>query len=97
MTFAAARANNVKQVEKGVYEDNVDAAGGEVKKGCEEFVIPLPTDPKETLTHIAVKHGNTHLVKWLDLHCKLICAFGVYRLLVILLQVPNRTNATHRV
>src|ERR1700734_879804 len=61
-TFAAARVGDAKQVKKGVYEDNVDAAGGEVKKGCEEFVTTPPTDPTETLMHIAVKNGDADLV-----------------------------------
>ncbi|KIM87213.1 hypothetical protein PILCRDRAFT_86249 [Piloderma croceum F 1598] len=67
-TFAAARAGDAKRVKKGVYEDNVDAAGGEVKKGCEEFVTTPPADPKDTLMHIAVKNGDADLVEWLDAH-----------------------------
>ena len=74
-TFAAARRGDAKQVKKGVYEDNVDAAGGEVKKGCEEFVTTPPADPKETLMHIAAKNGDADLVEWLDAHSKLIYSF----------------------
>jgi hypothetical protein len=74
-TFAAARAGDAKGVKKGVYEDNVDAAGGEIKKGCDEFVTTPPADPKDTLMHIAVKNGDVELVAWLDLHSKSICTF----------------------
>jgi hypothetical protein len=83
-TFAAARAGDAKRVKKGVYEDNVDAAGGEVKKGCEEFVTIPPTDPKETLMHIAVKNGDADLVEWLDAHSQLICIFWSLLLIPIL-------------
>lgn len=74
-TFAAAHAGDAKQVKKGVYEDNVDAAGGEVKKGCEEFITTPPADPKETLMHIAVKNGDVELVEWLDSHSMSISSF----------------------
>lgn len=67
-TFAAARAGDAAKVKKGVWEDNVDAAGGEVRKGCEGFVTTAPADPKETLMHIAVKNGDADLVQWLDAH-----------------------------
>lgn len=67
-TFAAARAGDAEKVKSGVYEDNVDAAGGEIKKGCEEFVTVPPVDRKETLMHIAVKNGDADLVEWLDNH-----------------------------
>ena len=66
--FAAARRNDTEAVKKGVWEDAVDAAGGEARKGSEDLVKNPPTDPKETLMHIAAKHGNLELVKWLDSH-----------------------------
>lgn len=71
-TFTAARAGDSEKVKKGVWEDNVDATGGEVKKGSEEFVTAAPADPKETLLHIAVKNGDGELVEWLDSHSKMI-------------------------
>ena len=95
-TFAAARVGDAKQVKKGVYEDNVDAAGGEVKKGCEEFVTTPPADPKETLMHIAVKNGDADLVEWLDAHSKLICTFWCLLLIATLVQAPNQTNVTRK-
>ncbi|GLB34821.1 putative ATP-dependent protein binding [Lyophyllum shimeji] len=66
--FAAARAGDAKMVEKGVWEENVDAAGGEVKDGCQDFVDIPPNDPLETLLHIAARLGNRDLVQWLDGH-----------------------------
>lgn len=69
-TFAAARAGNAVQVKKGVWEDEVDPAGGEVKVGCENYVRVQPQDPKETLLHIAAQKGDADLVEWLDAHSK---------------------------
>jgi hypothetical protein len=46
----------------------VDAAGGEVIIGCEEFVQVPPKDSKETLLHIASRRGDINLVQWLDDH-----------------------------
>jgi hypothetical protein len=82
-TFAAARAGDAAKVKKGVWEDNVDAAGGEVKKGCEGFVTKAPTDPKETLMHIAVKNGDADLVQWLDAHSTLDRSLPKIRWLII--------------
>lgn len=60
-------------MKKGIWEDNVDAAGGEVKIGSEEFFNPedLPKDSHETLLHIAASKGNKELVEWLVNHSKL--------------------------
>lgn len=80
--FAAARTGNAEKVKKGVWEDSVDAAGGEVKKGCEVLVATPPNDPKETLMHIAVKHGDADLVEWLEAH-------SGYRLLSIVRTVTD--------
>ena len=55
-------------MKKGVWEDEVDAAGGEIKKGCESFVESPPKDLRETLSHIAAAKGDVDLVKWLDTH-----------------------------
>ncbi|KAF7363616.1 hypothetical protein MSAN_01018700 [Mycena sanguinolenta] len=66
--FAAARAGKQDEVKKGVWEDDVDAAGGEVKAGCDAFVKMAPKDPQETLLHIAARNGDKELVKWLDAH-----------------------------
>lgn len=78
--FAAARAGYTEKVKKGVWEDNVDAAGGEIRTGCEEFVPVSPKDPRETLIHIAAKSGNMDLVEWLDTHsevypCPVFCSY----------------------
>ena len=66
--FAAARAGDAERVKKGVWEDEVDANGGEVKLGAEEFINCQPKDPRETLLHIAAKQGNVDLLRWLDAH-----------------------------
>ncbi len=39
-------------------EDDVDAAGGEIKRDCEKFVSQKPRDPQETLLHIAALKGD---------------------------------------
>lgn len=66
--FAAAREGDSAKVKKGIWEDAVDAAGGEVKHGGAEFVGVHPRDSKETLLHIASASGDFELVKWLDCH-----------------------------
>jgi len=66
--FAAARAGDASKVKKGVWEDEVDPAGGEIKMGCENYVAVQPEDPMETLLHIAARSGDADLVKWLDAH-----------------------------
>ncbi|VDC06627.1 unnamed protein product [Peniophora sp. CBMAI 1063] len=66
--FEAARKGDAAAVKKGVYEDDVDAAGGEVKLGHDEFVKTMPKDRKETLLHIAAKRGDADLVEWLCSH-----------------------------
>lgn len=57
-------------MKKGVWEDAVDAAGGEVTTGGAQFVQAPPSDPQETLLHIAARNGDHALVKWLDEHSK---------------------------
>ncbi|KAF8969839.1 hypothetical protein BDZ97DRAFT_1914962 [Flammula alnicola] len=66
--FAAARRGESEKVKKGVWENAVDAAGGEIKSGCSTFVKNKPQDLQETLLHIATKNGDLDLVKWLDSH-----------------------------
>ena len=66
--FAAARSGDFPKVKRGIWEDDVDAAGGEIKKGSEEFVSKVPTDPSETLMHIAASKGDADFVQWLDDH-----------------------------
>ena len=57
-----------ESVKKGIWESAVDAAGGEIQHGHEEYVKMQPTDPKETLLHLAVRAGDKELVEWLDTH-----------------------------
>ncbi|KIY72080.1 DnaJ-domain-containing protein [Cylindrobasidium torrendii FP15055 ss-10] len=66
--FAAARAGKVDQVKKGIWEDQVDATGGEILLGCDEYVATRPKDPKETLLHIASQKGDVDMVEWLQTH-----------------------------
>ncbi|KAI0699695.1 hypothetical protein BC835DRAFT_524043 [Cytidiella melzeri] len=66
--FAAARSGDAEAVKRGVWQDAVDAAGGEAKNGCESWVNPPPHDPHETLTHIAASRGDSNLLEWLDTH-----------------------------
>ncbi|EGN93280.1 hypothetical protein SERLA73DRAFT_189828 [Serpula lacrymans var. lacrymans S7.3] len=66
--FTAARSKDTEKVKKGVWEDNVDPSGGEIKAGCEEFVHVHPKDPQETLLHIAAFNGDADMVEWLDAH-----------------------------
>lgn len=97
-TFAAARAGDAAKVKKGVYEENVDAAGGEIKKGCEDFVAHTPKDPNETMLHIAVKNDDVELAKWLDAHSKSTDNSRDRSLPTkTSLQARNRTNGTLQV
>ena len=68
--FTAARAGDAQKVKKGVYEDHVDAAGGEIKRGCDAFVKAPPKNRSETLSHIAAERGDSALFEWLDTHGK---------------------------
>ncbi|TDL21575.1 hypothetical protein BD410DRAFT_789696 [Rickenella mellea] len=66
--FAAARRGDAEKVKNGVWEDSVDAAGGELKPGCEAFLKQAPKDGAQTLLHIAAYNGDEVLVEWLDKH-----------------------------
>ncbi|KAF8350567.1 hypothetical protein F5887DRAFT_1126209 [Amanita rubescens] len=66
--FQAAREKKSAKVKDGIDEFSVDANGGEVRTGCEEFVKIFPDDPRETLSHIATKNGDADLVEYLDRH-----------------------------
>ncbi len=68
--FAAARKGDAATVRKGVWEQNVDAAGGEVLKGSEVSVKSRPADPKETLMHIAARNGDLELLECLGKYSK---------------------------
>ena len=50
----------------------MDAAGGEVKRGGEEFMKETPQDHQETLMHIAARNGDADLVEWLDTHSEFL-------------------------
>lgn len=68
--FAAARRNDAAAVKKGVYEDDVDATGGEFRKNSDlgGFAKNHPRDAKETLLHIAASNGDLDLIEWLGSH-----------------------------
>jgi ankyrin repeat protein len=64
--FAAARRGDTEQVKKCIWEDNVEADGGEIRPGCETFVKQKPNDASETLLHISASLGNVELVEYLE-------------------------------
>lgn len=66
--FTNARKGDSEAVKRGIWEDCVDAAGGEIldAEGLEGFA--QPADPKETLLHIAARLGDEILVEWLVDH-----------------------------
>ena len=66
--FAAARSGDAFAVKKGIWEDSVDASGGEVRKGSEAFVRSMPKDNLETLAHITARGEGVDLLEWLDTH-----------------------------
>lgn len=94
--FEAARRKDAAAVKKGVYEDNVDASGGEIRKGAESFAKSTPVDPKETLLHIAAKHGDIDLVRWLDSHGMSAWSIYLHFAHFCSSQVPSLTNATEK-
>lgn len=92
--FAAARLGDAATVKKGVWEDEVDAAGGEVKVGCHDFVKSPPKDSQEALLHIAARNGDSELVEWLDAHSQFVISQTILVILPVLVQVLIRKNAT---
>jgi len=66
--FVAARNGDVDKVKKGIWEDMVDAAGGEMSNGCASLVHEETQDKLETLMHIIAKQGNKELLEWLGSH-----------------------------
>lgn len=66
--FAAARNGDADAVKKGVWEQDVDPSGGEIKPGCDHLVRQKPKDTKETLLHIASRFGDKDLLEWLASH-----------------------------
>ena len=63
--FVAARKGDKKAVRKAIWEEGVSASDT-------EFLFTVPKiqhpDPKETLLHIAVDHGQSDLAEWLLNH-----------------------------
>jgi len=66
--FAAARSGETEVVKKGVWEQDIDPSGGEIRSGCDHLVRQKPADPHETLLHIAARRGDKDLVEWLGSH-----------------------------
>ena len=66
--FAAARNGDADAVKKGIWEQDVDPSGGEIKPGCDHLVRQKPKDTKETLLHIAARLDNKDLLEWLASH-----------------------------
>lgn len=81
--FAAARKGDADTVKKGVWEQDVDPSGGEIKSDCDHLVRQKPTDPQETLLHIAARLGNKDLLEWLGSHS--VLSFPVAYLLRLLI------------
>ena len=65
--FEMARVGDVESVKKGVWEQNVDAAGPECLVGMEDDpTCPGHThDKRETLLHIFARRGDLDTLKWL--------------------------------
>lgn len=69
--FRSARNGDSAAVRKGVWEESIDAAGGEPLPGMEDDINFLSqkhegkVDPKETLLHIFARRGDALMVEWL--------------------------------
>ena len=66
--FTNARKGDSEAVKKGIWEDCVDASGGEILDTEELEGFAQPADSKETLLHIAAGLGDNALVEWLVDH-----------------------------
>lgn len=66
--FTNARKGDSEGVKRGIWEDCVDASGGEIFDTEELEGFAPPVDPKETLLHIAARLGDNVLVEWLVDH-----------------------------
>ena len=66
--FTNARKGDPEAVKKGIWEDCVDAAGGEILDNERLEGLVQPSDPKETLMHIAARLGDEVLIEWLIDH-----------------------------
>ena len=86
--FTAARNGDADAVKKGVWEQDVDPSGGEIKPGCEHLVRQKPTDPQETLLHISARLGNRGLLEWLGSHS--MFPFPIAYLLWLLINNKRR-------
>ena len=92
--FSAARQGDNEKVKKGVWEDEVDAAGGEVRIGCDSFVKSMPADKSETLLHIATRRGDAELVEWLDTHSMIFVLSFDFIDIILDLQMRIRRSGT---
>jgi hypothetical protein len=63
--FAAAKKGDAEAVKKGIYEDEVDAAGPEMLPGSDSKEAMKGANALETLLHIVVDNGDTKLAEWL--------------------------------
>jgi hypothetical protein len=71
--FTNARKGDSEAVKKGIWEDCVDAAGGEILDTEELEGFAQPADPREALLHIAARLGDNVLVGWLIDHSMFSC------------------------
>lgn len=74
--FAAARNGDADIVKRGVWEQDVDPSGGEIKPGCDHSVRRKPSDPREMLLHVTARHGDKNLLEWLGSHSSSLFFYG---------------------
>lgn len=70
--FAAARRGDAAEVRRLVWDESVNAGGGEVLDDMNSALDKKPKDGAETLLHIAAIQGNVELVEWLVKRSKYI-------------------------
>jgi hypothetical protein len=81
--FKMARSGDAEGVKKAIWEQNVDAAGGEYLVGMKEDPIfakswkDADCDLNETLLHIFARSGELDMVKWLIDH-SMSCCLSLY-------------------